>query len=348
MKKIMHIFANSEQYPNKFVPDYARFLKDGIGKVENSFFVFGDRHNLATDVDFKLVSKSIFGLISLACQSRNFDKVIFHSIPSRFFLIFLFFNFLSFSKVKNYLVLWGGEVHFIKQSTLKDKINHKLNNLFMRFMDGFITYLKADFELAIKLSGNKSACWVNIQSVYPSNVARTEFLIDKNAPLRILIGASALKGNRHFETIDLLANAAFDGELEYIIPLSYGDREYAEQVIAYANSKLPGKVKPLTDFMSIDEYTKLLSTIHIAFFMHTGQQGMGNIRNLLALGANVYMNRESISYTYFSELNFKVFDIHTVTKITFESDMGANIELARELFSREKLLQDTERFFLND
>lgn len=344
MKKNLHILANSQLYPNKFVPDYARFLSDNVRCSVNDFLVIGEDYNLGTGFKYKVVNSSIYSMLRAALESKNYEKIIFHSIPSRFCLVFLLFKMLTFSRVKFFVILWGGEIHFLKNNGFRDKLNVKLDNLFLRLMDGFITYIKQDFDLAVKLSGNKNAVWIDIQSVYPSNTVQIESELEKKENLKVLIGTSALKGNRHIEIIDKISMISFDDSTEFIIPLSYGSKSYAEEVSIYARKKLRGSVRTLLEFMPISEYNQLLSEIHIALFMHDGQQGMGNIRNLLAYGCKVFMNKESISYKYCAEAGFKVYDIHTLKKLTYNDNMSENRKLARALFSRDILAKQTISF----
>lgn len=348
MKKNLHIMGNSRKYPNKFVPDYARFLNEFVPQAKNEFVIVGDDYNVGQGFEYSVVEISVSQMFSLAFVSKKYDKVIFHSIPSRFFLLYLFFKKLSFSKNNSYLVLWGGEIHFLKKDSLRDKLNIKLNAFFMRMMKGFITYIEQDYDLAVKMSGNKKANWINIQSIYPSNVVQCNKISNSGSGLKVLIGTSALKGNRHHDIIDIIANAGSAAEVEFIIPLSYGSKEYADKVVSYAEKKLNGKVTPLRDFMPIEQYTQILSTIHLALFMHDGQQGMGNIRNLLAFGANVYMKSDSISYQYCAGLGFKVYDMQAFSKFVYDKETEQNVQLAQKVFSKALLIEQSRDFLAND
>lgn len=343
--KILHIFANSGAYPNKFVPDLAVLLERISGDVDNKFIVLGDDSNLHSRFKYFVFLTSLKSMLKLVFFSRGVDKIVFHSIASRYLIVFLLFHKIASKKSKYYLVLWGGEVHFLNTNTWRNRLAIILNGYFMSKMHGFITYIKQDFDLAVKLSGNTKSEWINIQSVYPSNVVDSSFDRVSRHECRIMIGCSALKGNRHKDIIDLVASSNISETAEFIFPLSYGSRDYAEEIILYARGKIKGKVTPLYDFVSIGEYRQMLSTVNVALFMHDGQQGMGNIRNLIYFGAAVYLKKNSVSYEYFSDAGFKVFDIEKdiiEPSITLLED---NISNAAEVFS-ERLLVEQIRDFL--
>lgn len=344
MNKNLHIASNSMEYPNKFVPDYARFLSQYLNLSVNDFVFMGDDYNLGTGFNYETIKPSFFGMISLAMASRNCNKIIFHSIPSGYLLIFLLFSRLFLSSSKKFLVLWGGEIHFLVNNNLLQKMRNKLNILFMRQMDGFITYIEEDYEIALSLSGNYSASWVNISSVYPSNVVDLNLQPTRTNVFKILIGSSALKGNKHKEIIDLLVKQDLGDKVEFIIPLSYGSQDYAHSITSYARSKLKGKLTPLTEFMPIQEYREVLSSIHAAIFMHEGQQAMGNIRSLLAFGADVYLKRDSVSYRYFEGLGFEVFDSEDLSQVSRHRADQHNVSLAQRIFSIEMLINETNNF----
>lgn len=347
MKKNLHVAANSADYPNKFVPDYARMVGNETQGSKNEFIFIGDGSGIGGGFKFSVGKRNLWYGIKFCFLAREYSSIIFHSTPSKYLLLFLILRFLIFRSIRIYFVLWGGEFKFSGGGGVHGRLIALLNKLAMQCSDGFITYLKSDYEKAVQLSGNHRAKWIDIDGVYPSNSLTATAPSRSKKICRVLIGASALERNKHFEIIERLAKKSVAAEVEYIIPLSYGDRRYADKVFQYAEAMLVGDLKPLFGFMERDEYLKLLSTIDIAFFNNEGQQGMGNIRNLLGFGAQVFLNPQSDSYRYFLNLGLKVFDITDNSIVIEQALMESNITRAHALFSREQLVKQTENFLQN-
>lgn len=346
MKKNLHVSSNSGAYPNKFVPDYARMVEGGTQGSQNEFLFIGDDCGIGDGFNYTIGRRSFWYGVKFCFLAKKYSSIIFHSTPSKYLILFLIFRFLLFRSVRIYFVLWGGEFNFSNKSRVRGLLIVLLNKLAMKCSDGFVTYLKSDYDKAVQFSGNCRAKWIDIEGVYPSNVLSST-MPSRSSICRILIGASALERNKHLEIIDRLAKIPMAGEVEYIIPLSYGNQVYAEKVVQYAGAMLTGNLRPLYDFMHRDEYLGLLSTIDVAFFNNEGQQGMGNIRNLLGFGAQVFLNPRSDSYRYFLNLELKVFDI-TDTSVAIERVlMEKNRARAQELFSKERLVMQTQKFLLN-
>ena len=132
------------------------------------------------------------------------------------------------------------------------------------------------------------------------------------------------------------------------MPLSYGDLNYAKEVIAIGKEIFKDNFIPITDYMDFSEYISLLGTIDIAIFNHNRQQAMGNITTLLGLGKKVYIRTDITSYSYLSDLGINIYDTNNfeLSKLS-ETNKEQNIKIVKEYFSKETLVKQWENI-IND
>lgn len=344
--RCLHLANNSIQFRNKFVPDYASMITRHSKNVEHDFIYIGDDTGLEDNHSYKVFSNSFFDVIRFALILRLYDKVVFHTLPNKFYTLLLPCFFFLFRTEKFYITLWGGEIYYEDNLSPKAMVMQYFSKIFLRRMDGFITHIEKDYELAKSISKNEKAKLFNLGSFYPSNIViGAEGLLDKSSTkLNVMIGASALKRNAHEIIIDRLALLNGCGNVKYYIPLSYGDLEYAKYISLYAIDKLGGSnVEILAEFMEPSEYFKFLTKIDIAIFGHDGQQAMGNILNLLSVGSNVYLNVNSTTYESLNRFGFKVFNFEDI-KLDKEV-LDGNVQLADKMFSLDVTIRKQNAFY---
>ena len=84
-------------------------------------------------------------------------------------------------------------------------------------------------------------------------------------------------------------------------PLSYGDQDYADEVIKEGKSAFGEKFIPLTSYMTREEYYKILYDIDIGVFNNNRQQGTGNIEALLYFGRKIYLRDDTTMWSEWVE-----------------------------------------------
>ena len=162
-----------------------------------------------------------------------------------------------------------------------------------------------------------------------------------------MIGNSADPKNNHKEIINRLA--LLEREADFILPLSYGDKEYAQQVSAYAKKKLNGNIHILSEFLSINEYLDILKSVDIVVYAHQRQQALGNSFHLLAYGAKLYLNSETTTYAWMRRNGIQVFSSNEIgndfyTSLTLE-DMKKNSAILSAFVSRDVLKKNWQVIF---
>lgn len=121
----------------------------------------------------------------------------------------------------------------------------------------------------------------------------------------ILFGNSASATNNHLEGFDLLKELDLKGR-RIFTPLSYGQPRYSKAIISHGETLFPNNFKPLTSFLSLEEYNQILSRCGIVIMNHYRPQAMGNIIASLYMGAKVFMNNTD-AYQYLKELGCYVY-----------------------------------------
>ena len=167
----------------------------------------------------------------------------------------------------------------------------------------------------------------------------------------ILLGNSALPTNNHEDGLALLAGmgASLYGR-KVIAPLSYGDREYAERVAASGRAAFGVNFIPLMDFLSMEDYTRTISSCSHVIMNHRRQQALGNIVIMLHLGATVFLREESPAFAFFKGQGAHLWSVQELedNPTLLEQRLSAariehNRSILRAHWSRETILTKTRR-----
>jgi len=349
--KIIHIVSNE-----KFIPSFIEFVNGNFNINEHLFlnvcninleqFPLPAKKNV---VEFELnlnATKNFFHLRKeIADYLKQADKIIVHGVLSGSFNKYLYFNpsFLS----KAYWVMWGGDLYqpLIKPAkSFKQKFHQFFEWKIKSKFKGYITYLPGDYALAHELYG---AIGVYHECIlYPSNLYKhIEFPVTNGQVKTILIGNSADPTNCHIEVLEKLSLYKKQ-DFNIVCPLSYGDKDYANKVSQFGIAIFGERFKALKEFMKLDEYIDILSTVDIAILAHKRQQAMGNIISLLGLGKKVYLRKNITTFSLFSDLGVEVYDLEYIKleRITAEKKID-NINIIKSYFSEPNLLQQWQDIF---
>ena len=242
--------------------------------------------------------------------------------------------------------MWGGDLYsyITSKKSIRNAFGRYRKKKVISKIGHLITYIKGDYELAQKWYGAKGKyheCFM-----YPSNLYKEYHVQEKqHTGTNILVGNSADPSNNHLEVLDKL-EAYKDQDITIYVPLSYGNQDYAKQVIAEGKKRFGDRFQPLTEFMPFEKYLKLLGVIDIAIFNHKRQQAMGNTITLLGLGKKVYMRSDATQWVFFQNRGIKVFDIEEF-EITeqMKHDKVHNQAKVREHFSVKNYTNQLQELF---
>lgn len=124
----------------------------------------------------------------------------------------------------------------------------------------------------------------------------------------ILIGNSATPTNNHLEAFNRLKE--FDlKDKDVIVPMSYGDKKYGNQIIDYGETLFKEQFHPLMEFMPIEDYNSIIKSCGIVVMNHIRPQAFGNILTALWLGSKVFLNKKNSIYDFFKKRGVIIFSI---------------------------------------
>ncbi|GJL86231.1 MAG: hypothetical protein DHS20C02_20060 [Micavibrio sp.] len=342
MKKIIHVCIFE-----KFLPPFVKFLSEEEHSHEHKYYFTGnfkdaDKYKIQNDNVCIANRAPIF--LRMIYDLHAADKIILHGLISmNLYLILISMPWLL---KKSYWVIWGSDLYESHASQNKMRAFFKgiAKKFIIKRLGHFITYIKGDYDLAKKWYGAKGEYHECI--MYLSNVFEDQnFPLKKNNETTLLIGNSGFPSNNHYQAFDKLSTYK-DYDLKIYIPLSYGDGSYIENIKNKGSKNFGKKFIPLTEFLPLAEYKKILSEVDIGVFANKNQQAMGTIIALLGMGKKVYMRNDITPWSFFQEKGIKVFDIeHLDMKPLSENIANTNIERVKDYFSKKQLIKQLNTIF---
>ena len=332
MKKILHITTD-----NKFI-SYALTSFENVYPGQNTVWMFLEGHDGHTsknhrDLNFSFIDTFIPSFLN---KLNEFDLVVLHNFQfTKFPLIALapksvkfawlgwgfdYYDYiykdereLLFSKTlrlkykcKNNRFRMASQPQFLIKKILKTTIAFFFEDSALKRINSFSPVIKEDYEL-VKRTG--------ILKVIPDYVAWNYGSLEENLVQNfigqrvtgnsILIGNSATFTNNHLEAFDILSKCInfLAEDQKIIVPLSYGDEYYREEVLHAGKACFSDKFIALKNFISIDEYVTLLKQCGYAIMNHKRQQAVGNIVIMIYLGARVFLQEDNPVFKFFKKEN---------------------------------------------
>ncbi|MDH5325936.1 MAG: TDP-N-acetylfucosamine:lipid II N-acetylfucosaminyltransferase [Gammaproteobacteria bacterium] len=171
-----------------------------------------------------------------------------------------------------------------------DYFSSPINNDFHKLQEK-LKYFKASY---IQLNYGDVSVWCKGLKLSPRN--------------DILVGNSSAPENNHVEIFSLLRNSNLM-ERKIIVPLVYGDSDFAKQVETLGKSIFGENFVSICKFIPLEEYNDLVSGCSVVIFNHIRQQAVGNALTAICGGARVYFNPESVVYKYFKDMGAHIYTI---------------------------------------
>jgi dTDP-N-acetylfucosamine:lipid II N-acetylfucosaminyltransferase len=306
--------------------------------------------------------------LNIVNNVSDYDLVIFHGMfPQNSYYL------NRIKKTPDLKVLWlffGGEIHdnpltklnvgygdetlkLIHPNVFRQLVN-KANKLLLPYYINFknpefssiltaakkVDYLgvimKEEYDLLKKKEIIKSnSNWFNF-SYYPIEFifkGMKDSIVNGN---NIMIGNSATPSNNHAEVLIKLKKIGLKNQ-KIFIPLSYGDKIYANKVKRFANFNFMEQVFYLDNFLPLQEYNKIVQNCGFVIMNHSRQQAVGNIFSSLWLGAKLFMKEESTVFKYLKRINILVFSIESDMKTQDDFELLTKHEIQ---FNRKILLNE--------
>lgn len=345
--------------PNSvYIRAFVEFISKNFNVNEHLFLTSSPTNNYQTEEFRKLGIRisnikfsSSIDVEYLSMLAKDSDKILIHSMFATDWLSWLY-NKQEILK-KSIWVAWGGDIY---NFWLKGRKYHSFELLIEYFkteiiknIHGIACLVQEDYnfvkEMYITNAIYYYVFYPNPVNFYTLDEATSKIGTKQNNGRRMLLGNSATWTNNHMEVQKALAEF-LDEDYEIICPLSYGDLQYANQVIQFGKRLFGERFIPLTDYMKPEDYAVLLSTVDVGVFNHNRQQGLGNILALLYLMKKVYIRSDVTTWAFLNRLGIKVFDTKeilngSVTNLfDFDKDIGLeNREIVSKEFSEQKAVE---------
>ena len=311
---IVHIFPDQ-----KFTIEFCKFIESTYS--DNLILIYKDSNESFCE-NLKIDNCLVYGSIKLLLKSnaktiKNADKIIVHSLDDWHLYFFLYSNKKILSKAV--FVAWGGDIYndyiatngSILRRTIRPIKTIVKNILGKKYVIGhfkqYMTFAYADYDY---MKAKYKAKGKSFDCLYPSTINKQDldngYQGNKTNRKRILVGNSATETNNHFDAFNVLSNYK-EHDIDIICPLSYGDEDYRDKVIAEGIRVFGIKFHPVIEYLSPQNYSKLLSTIDIAVFYHDRQQATGNIEILAYYGAKVFIKSTITTWKHYVDRDGRYF-----------------------------------------
>ncbi len=335
--KILHI-TSDEKFINSI---YWQF--ENVFPENNEFVVFlpkGARKPkyVSLEKNLQIISENAQGLSHWLNEIPKYDLVIFHGL--------MYFQSLVFLKAKNpkkfVWFFWGGELYdnpaanfastmgakTIKTQTresIKSKIKRAIRPFYYQLKHASLTPEKSVLKAArqirnfgvihaeeLALLQSKQLLRKDVRHIKMSYYP-LEFIfkgIENNTVTQqnILVGNSASRTNNHLEAFEILKKMPLNGT-KIIVPLNYGDMDYAARIVDNGESLFGKNFHPITTFLPLQEYNTFIAQCGIVVMNHYRQQAIGNILAMLWMGAKVYLDEKNTFYHYLKRKQVHIFSI---------------------------------------
>lgn len=191
---------------------------------------------------------------------------------------------------------------------------------------GIINLIANDYNELSKIFPNNSKHYVGTMPLDPRKSCVYGEVMEKcEKGMNIIIGNSATKENNHIEVFEKLEHLKNEN-IKIVCPLSYGDMNYAKEVIKIGKEIFADKFEPITEYMKYEDYINFLGTFQVGIFNNNRQQGMGNINALLRRGKKVYIRSDTSMWEDYKKYNLCVFDVMELENDSVESLFKIDIE----------------------
>lgn len=299
--KHLHVFPE-----DKFTEPYIDFTNSNFDDTEHFFVVIGEGEEVrpSHQKNVKRFNLGFKEAIYLMKQMNGAEQILLHGLFLGKVVLILFLQPWLLNRC--YWIVWGGDLYSYRdpKNSPSLKLKEYMRSAIIKRFGHIVTLVEKDYEHAKEWYGVTGQYH---HGLYLGGINKKQLdglpvqQKEKAAPVLIQIGNSADPTNNHIEAFHKVKRFK-EHNIRIITPLSYGDEQYAQQVIREGTAIFKEKFLPLTEFLAPDKYISLLNSIDIGIFNNDRQQGMGNIHILLYLNKKVYVKSDTTMRKHFSDL----------------------------------------------
>lgn len=269
----------------------------------------------------------------------KYDKIILHTIPFSSFYE-MYFTFFKSLMRKFVWISTGADLYrydIKKKNTISPTIKLHYNTKFRKNVSFFVGIFPPDIDVFKQKITTKVPtlyvpyCCYSKKHPYEfisRKIITSQEKYETNQPLIIQIGHSSDETVKHKEILDDLVRFSNEN-IKIILPLSYGDKDYANKIENYAKELFKDKAICLRNFMPFKEYSMQLASIDIFLSKSLRQIGLGNINPLLYYKKKIFLPSKSVMFKFFTNNGIDINNYDTIDDLNFidfikqsESDIG--------------------------
>ena len=289
----LHIIQNEKIAISEISSYREHFKSDNI-----PFVIFGGVYNYSFEGFDNVITieENFKGCLKLVGLMQKADRIHVHGFFSFWLLGLLAVYIKLCEKVVWYI--WGDDFYCLTKpkTSLANRIHLALRRRVYKRVRYIATNVCGDYKLLCSIMQKKyEFIELRYGRGYISGIEPFVQCTSYHDSVNILVGNSATKSNYHLEVFDKLKKFR-DENINIYVPLSYGSKDYADEVIKYGSQLFGEKFKPITEFMPKDKYFMQLMSMDIAVFANDRQQALGNIVALLYAGKKVYIRSDISSW----------------------------------------------------
>lgn len=355
-----------------FNTELIKFINQEMDSSGHLFVIFNVSNLNELVQDQNVVCERDEGLKTLYKYSAIGENIILHSLPYSAWEVMCMKKHVS---EKIIWCVWGHDLYrcyspiilskcFCKRVYQRLKqwlrpMHSKIMDILWRFADKKITNFKSivlcfkgDRNEAIKRFGNKIKIFYSAYTAgyFTHDIDSIEDEDNRKEEIKILIGHSSFEFLQHTKYLDRLQMYKNEN-IKIILPLSYGNTPYGDEIEAYAKQLFGDKLCVIRETMDWMSYTALIKQVDIGIFDYEHQSALGNITLLLYFGKKVYLSPTGILMKGYKEENIETYDCHEVGNIPFDMfcrhiySQEKGIQYARGLFDKQELMKKWNSIF---
>lgn len=280
------------------------------------------------------------------------SQIVIHCLYTSELTNYLYNNQILLKKAN--WKLWGGDLYLYRQAGSLNNYedNERKRKIIIKNLKYITSPIEEEYKHAIEIYGGIAEYRFGS---YLQPIDFKDYVFenkDKNkAAINILLGNSGYPSNNHKEALKVLSKFKDEG-IKIYCPLSYGEKDYINEICAKGREIFKEKFIPILDFIPYNDYINLLDTMNVVIMNHNRQQGVGNIVASLFLGKKVFLQTEITTYKSFTRLGIELYDVNEIDKINFtrfieySSEIGKrNSEIVENTYSNENRIRSWKAIF---
>lgn len=322
-------------------------------------------------IDYR--KENTYGDILDWCKSFGVDKIMLHSLT--YGKVKLVEYLKQYIECKVYWLFWGYDLYEalgedFGVSLVDEKFNpfrlhtyyypNKIKGYILHLkygktksdvikrgsevVDYFCFWNKYDYELYVKYFGDKvkyKFFGYICNEKKDAKDSDSAYVFPRKSRSIILNHQASRTGN-HITVMRKIKKIDSKGIYSVYVPLSYGDSHIRRYCMRMGKKLFGEKFVPITEYLSLQEYYKIIDVPETAIFGQKRQEATGNIGHLLTVGTKVFLRQDNPLFKYFKDKGYYIFSFEQDLK-TLEDLNGLSEEQMihnRQVWSASKTYYD--------